>query len=70
MGPPAAVGPAAATSTAVGTRGQPDVEPYRQWMGILEQRSMDSDLTNRRFWSTLALNRPMICSKRCAGRAD
>jgi hypothetical protein len=70
MRPPAAVGAAAATSTAVGTRGQPDVEPHRQWVGILEQRSMDSGLTKRRFWSTLALNRPMICSKRCAGRAD
>ena len=57
MRPPAAVGAAAATSTAVGTRGQPDVEPYRQWMGILEQRSMDSDLTKRRFWSTVALDR-------------
>jgi hypothetical protein len=38
MGPPAAVGAAAATSTAVGTRGQPDVKPDRQWVGILEQR--------------------------------
>ncbi len=30
LGTPAAVGAAAATSTAVGTRGQPDVEPHCQ----------------------------------------
>jgi len=35
LGPPAAVGDAAATATAVGTRSQPDVEPHRQWLGIL-----------------------------------
>ena len=48
LGPPAAVGAAAATSTAVGTRGKLDVEPYGQRLGTLEQRSMDSDLTKRR----------------------
>jgi hypothetical protein len=47
LGPSAAVGIAAATSTAVGTRGQPDVEPDCQRVGILEQRDMDSGLTRR-----------------------
>ena len=35
LGPPAAVGAAAAASTGVGARSQPDVEPNRQWLGIL-----------------------------------
>jgi hypothetical protein len=48
LGPSAAVGIAAATSTAVGTRGQPDVEPDCQWLGILEQRHLDADLRKRR----------------------
>jgi hypothetical protein len=48
MGPSAALGIAAATSTAVGTRGQPDVEPDCQRVGILEQRHLDSDLGKRR----------------------
>jgi hypothetical protein len=46
MGSSAGVGGAAANSTAVGTRGQFDVEPDGQWLGILEQRIMDSDLTD------------------------
>jgi hypothetical protein len=48
LGTLAAVGSAAATSTAVGAWGQRDVEPYCQWLGILEQRGMDSDLTKYR----------------------
>jgi len=47
LGPRAGLGAAAATSTVVGTRGQPDVEPHCQQLGILEQRSMDSDLIKR-----------------------
>jgi hypothetical protein len=39
------VGAAAATSTAVGAWGSGDVEPDHQWLGILEQQNMDSDLT-------------------------
>jgi hypothetical protein len=39
------VGTAATTATAVGARGSGDVEPDCQWLGILEQRSMDSDLS-------------------------
>ena len=35
LGPPAAVGDAAATSTPLGTRSQPDVEPHCKWLGIL-----------------------------------
>jgi hypothetical protein len=48
MGAPAAVGGAAAASPAVGARGSADVEPDRQWLGILEQRNMDPGLTKRR----------------------
>ncbi len=62
LGTPAAVGAAAATSTAVGTRGQPDVESHCQWLGILEQRSMDSDLTGRR-----ALARELSASRPSSG---
>jgi hypothetical protein len=47
LGSPAAVGAAAATSTAVGAWGSADVEPDCQWLGILEQPNMDSDLTKR-----------------------
>jgi hypothetical protein len=47
LGAAAAVGGAAATSPAVGARGSADVEPHRQWLGILEQRNMDSGLTNQ-----------------------
>ena len=46
LGSATAVGAAAATCTAVGTRGQRDVEPYRRHLGNLEQRSVDSDLTD------------------------
>src|SRR6185312_16047112 len=46
VGPPAAVGDAAATSTAVGAWRSADVEPDRQWLGILEQQNMDSGLTS------------------------
>jgi hypothetical protein len=42
LGPSAAVG-----ATAVGARGEPDVEPDCQRVGILEQRDMDSGLTRR-----------------------
>jgi hypothetical protein len=42
------VGAAAATATALGARGSGDVEPDCQWLGILEQQDMDSDLTKRR----------------------
>jgi hypothetical protein len=47
LGPSAAVGATAAGSTAVGARGEPDVEPDCQRVGILEQRDMDSGLTRR-----------------------
>ena len=47
VGSPAAVGAAATASTAVGARGELDVEPHRQWLGILEQRGVDPDLTAR-----------------------
>ena len=46
VGTSAAVGAAATTYTAVGAWGQRDVQPYCQSVGILEQRRMDSDLTN------------------------
>lgn len=46
VGPPAALGVAAAVPTAVGARCSADVEPDRQWLGILEQQNMDSDLNN------------------------
>jgi hypothetical protein len=39
---------AAATSAVVGAWGSGDVEPDRQWLGILEQQNMDSDLTKLR----------------------
>jgi hypothetical protein len=45
LGPSAAVGATAATSTVVGARGSADVEPDCQWLGILEQPNLDSDLT-------------------------
>jgi hypothetical protein len=45
LGTPAGVGAAAATSTAVAAWGSADVEHDCQWLGILEQRNMDSDLT-------------------------
>jgi hypothetical protein len=45
LGTPADVGAAATPSTAVGARGTGDVEPDREWVGILEQPDMDSDLT-------------------------
>jgi hypothetical protein len=48
LGAAAAVGGAAAASPAVGARGSADVEPDRQWLGILEQRNMDPGLTKRR----------------------
>jgi hypothetical protein len=48
LGSPAAVGAAAATSTAVGAWGPADVEPDCQWLGILEQRNMDFDLRKTR----------------------
>ena len=47
LGPSVAVGATAAGSTAVGARGEPDVEPDCQRVGILEQRDMDSGLTRR-----------------------
>jgi hypothetical protein len=47
LGSPAAVGAAAAASTVVGARGSADMEPDCQWLGVLEQRNMDSDLTER-----------------------
>ena len=43
----AALGVAAATRARVGARGSADVEPDRQWLGILEQRNMDPGLTNQ-----------------------
>ena len=45
VGSSAAVGAAAATSTAVGAWGSGDVEPDCKWLGILEQQHMDPDLT-------------------------
>ena len=46
--PSAVVGIAGATSTALGTRRQPDMEPDCQRAGILEHRHLDSDLGKRR----------------------
>jgi hypothetical protein len=48
VGSSADMGTAAATSTAVGARCSGDVESDRQWVGILEQPNVDSDLTERR----------------------
>ena len=45
LGPAAAVGAAAATATAVGAAGASDVESHRQCLGVLQQRSVDFDLT-------------------------
>jgi|SRR5947208_7488861 hypothetical protein len=56
LGTAAAVGAAAATSTAVGAWGTADVEPHRQRLGILEQRNMDSRLTQR---ACVARHRPV-----------
>ena len=39
------MGPAAATSTAVGARRQRDVEHDRPRLGVLEQQDLDPDLT-------------------------
>jgi hypothetical protein len=48
MGSAADVGAATAGSTAVGAGCSGDVESDCQWVGILEQPNMDSDLTGRR----------------------
>ena len=48
LGSRADVGAAATTSTAVGAGGAGDVEPDCEWMGILEQPNLDSDLIERR----------------------
>jgi len=48
LGSRADVGAAATTSTAVGAGGAGDVEPDCEWVGILEQPDLDSDLTRRR----------------------
>ncbi len=45
LGTPAVVGAAATIATAVGPGRQRDVEPDRQWVGILEQQHLDSGLT-------------------------
>lgn len=42
------MGAAATTSTAVGAGGAGDVEPDCEWVGILEQPDLDSDLIERR----------------------
>lgn len=48
LGPPAGVGATPATRTAVGTRSSGDVESDGKRLGILEQPSVDADLTRRR----------------------
>ena len=48
LGSRADVGAAATTSTAVGAGGAGDVEPDCEWVGILEQPDLDSDLIERR----------------------
>ena len=48
LGTPAAVGAAAAPSAGVGASGAPDVEPDHRSVGILQQRNLDPDLTERR----------------------
>lgn len=69
LGAPAAVGAAAATSTAVGARGSADVEPDCKCLGVLEQRNMDSGLTKRQ---TLARERPHRAERhqRIAARSE
>ena len=47
LGTPAGVGAAGATSTGMGAAGPPDVEPHSQYLGILQQRHMEFDLTKR-----------------------
>jgi hypothetical protein len=46
LGSSAGLGAPAAASPAVGTRGQHDVESHCQYLGLLEQRNMDSDLSD------------------------
>jgi hypothetical protein len=41
------MGAAATTATTVGAWRAGDVEPDCQWVGILEQPDVDSDLTHR-----------------------
>ena len=53
LGAAAAMGGAAATSPVVGARGSADVEPDHQWVGILEQRNMDTGLTKSRLSPSL-----------------
>jgi hypothetical protein len=45
LGTPAGVGAAAAAPAAVGARGSADVEPDPQCLGLLEQRNLDSGLS-------------------------
>lgn len=45
LGTPTAVGSTAAACTGVGAAGAPDVEPHVRRLGLLQQRSMDSDLS-------------------------
>jgi predicted enzyme related to lactoylglutathione lyase len=46
VGPAAAVGAAATTSSVVGSAGSSDVEPHRQQLGILQQRRVDVHLSD------------------------
>ena len=46
MGTAAAVGAAAATATRMGAAGTSDVEPHREFLGVLQQRSVDVNLTS------------------------
>jgi hypothetical protein len=45
MGTAAAVGAAAAAATRVGAAGASDVESHRGFLGVLQQRSVDANLT-------------------------
>jgi hypothetical protein len=58
LGGRAAMGAAAATSTAMGAWRSGHVEPDRERLGILEQPNMDSDLTGCRISQTNARARP------------
>jgi hypothetical protein len=47
LGAAAAVGAAATAAAVVGAPGASDVESHRQRLGVLQQRSVDFDLTLR-----------------------
>lgn len=53
MGTATAVGAAAATATRVGAAGTSDVEPHCEFLGLLQQRSVDVDLTSAGYSESL-----------------